>query len=799
MAEGRTKMTKEDEYMGSIYNENLTYSRYTQQLANFYPSWTQIRKSRESIGQQFLNVFGLQLEEIELFLNEALNNQYIGTANLGEIYQLYKFSIPQHWDEDIKVARAAGYIGENEYLLDEAIFLREFYSNEKGLIFDFEKNIGYVHPYQQGGWDRIQVMTNLGNLEIENHQLMIHHVWNVFDELAMLLGLRRRYLERSSEGSIIQAIESNEELKYRILNVFKFPANSQRTGLINGIGQSLGLIKEAVWEENVSSFSIEDPTCHPESLIINGKIPLPGQMSLEIEDDNLVKVVLQPLVEITPSEDMELANLSLIDSKVELPRGIKQGTLTTAVISPSNLEHWSRIKVYGDNLHNLRIEILSYNHREHTDLPIAVGLGDELVVDEVNQPIKVRLILARDSIIDSTPSVSRIEIDYINSESNIEYIHSVKIDAMYDNKFRETLHKDDCQASKELKAYVEELSSVAPILWDQFKWDEAYWDVVDKKLMGLEALPHIWDPYLSEKANIYLQTGIGFGNDLLVRLDDSWRVQIHNGYYYIGDDAEEHYLYASPEVVEESSTDLVILPRHPKQGSPIIVIADGKYLTQVAFLGENSKYQIVNTEVLIPNKDGVCFTTYNNPVIRDIHPFVQYTLSENKLTVPAGTEELLVSYVVEDSFVANKREIILSQEYNDIKVIYESQDKTAFYSAESLSLDPVRSHFNTGFIYLADKAETPHDLIISASPSTLRGNGIDISVITVDILDRYGNPVLDQTITANCFGEGDIVLSGVHKNRHVFRYTAPNREAGANIKFRVSETNLEKSTVVRMR
>src|SRR5690606_26483289 len=96
--------------------------------------------------------------------------------------------------------------------------------------------------------------------------LLPHHVWNVFDEFALLLNLRRRELE------------TNEELKERILDVFRFPGNATKIGLIRAIGRELGLVKKLSWPDGEDFFVINDPDIIPETIIINGSVPFPGQI-----------------------------------------------------------------------------------------------------------------------------------------------------------------------------------------------------------------------------------------------------------------------------------------------------------------------------------------------------------------------------------------------------------------------------------------------------------------------------------------------------------------------------------------
>ena len=78
----------------------------------------------------------------------------------------------------------------------------------------------------------------------------------------------------------------------------------------------------------------------------------------------------------------------------------------------------------------------------------------------------------------------------------ISFIAGIEKYQLYD-KTNEELHKlmfqEDGLATPTLLTWVEYINTVAPVMWDRFKWDEGFWDTIDKKLTGLGYIPNTWD------------------------------------------------------------------------------------------------------------------------------------------------------------------------------------------------------------------------------------------------------------------------------------------------------------------
>src|SRR5690606_24625618 len=101
--------------------------------------------------------------------------------------------------------------------LKEITNLHDFYASNDSYIYiiDYDENIIYFRENYDEVVIKEKVIKENYDFVVINEKLyrnlLPHHVWNVFDEFALLLNLRRRELE------------TNEELKERILDVFRFP------------------------------------------------------------------------------------------------------------------------------------------------------------------------------------------------------------------------------------------------------------------------------------------------------------------------------------------------------------------------------------------------------------------------------------------------------------------------------------------------------------------------------------------------------------------------------------------------
>jgi hypothetical protein len=81
-------------------------------------------------------------------------------------------------------------------------------------------------------------------------------------------------------------------------------------------------------------------------------------------------------------------------------------------------------------------------------------------------------------------------------QHEISFIYGIDKYQLYD-KTNESLNRmmftEDHQATPTLLNWVEYINTIAPVMWDRFRWDEGFWDTIDKQMTGLGYVPNTWD------------------------------------------------------------------------------------------------------------------------------------------------------------------------------------------------------------------------------------------------------------------------------------------------------------------
>lgn len=214
-------------------------SMVTKQLQAMLPQWMKMAKDPESVGAQFLNVFGLEFEDVQSYLDQMNNGQHIGTADLSQIDIIYKVPIAMPEILDMSsIHTLVGKKGIGSYAITIYENLADFYSADAAshsAIFDRGDGLVYVRPssdlinqYKTKPYDYIEIDG------IPHYDLILHHIWNAFDEFGLLLGIHRLYGER------------NSAFQARILDVFKNPGGASKQGIINGLSRELGIAKDQI-------------------------------------------------------------------------------------------------------------------------------------------------------------------------------------------------------------------------------------------------------------------------------------------------------------------------------------------------------------------------------------------------------------------------------------------------------------------------------------------------------------------------------------------------------------------------
>jgi hypothetical protein len=268
------------------------FAKYTKKIINALPFWFSIKKKpQEAIGSYFLEVTGLEMDEMEYILNYAYQQTNLRTIDEKFLDIIYKGVLPKYITADNELEVYT----ESSVVLKYAPTVTDFYLSANSstminpeLYWDDLYYIDYEHQfiYSKKQYNGTLLMKIDGGEEYEI-QLQLHNVWNFFDEFGMLLCTPRLYGE------------NNSEYKQRLLDVFKNKANASKDGLLNGIARELGLRREIMIEDASQPTLITDP------MIVLNEIKLNGQFidldSVYITEDNFVYIEGNPLWIGTPA------------------------------------------------------------------------------------------------------------------------------------------------------------------------------------------------------------------------------------------------------------------------------------------------------------------------------------------------------------------------------------------------------------------------------------------------------------------------------------------------------------------
>lgn len=244
-----------------------TFSKYTEKIRAALPFWFQMKKKpNNSVGLDFLSVFGMQLDDIEKMLEYASKQYFIDSADIDAIDIVYKVNLPTYYNMDSVLG-----IHTSNITLKVVDTLYEFFGIEdriNNLTHSYDQyNLAFIDEVNKVVFVRMAFdkskLKPYGHITVQyedsmnQFDLKLHHVWNFFDEFGALVGCQRL------------REENNFNYKKRILDVFKNPANSTKTGLANGIARELDLREEVEWLDRGKDLVIKDKMVIIDSITIN--------------------------------------------------------------------------------------------------------------------------------------------------------------------------------------------------------------------------------------------------------------------------------------------------------------------------------------------------------------------------------------------------------------------------------------------------------------------------------------------------------------------------------------------------
>lgn len=253
---------------------HIRFSKHLKTIQDKLPSWMRMKKDKRSTGALFLNVIGMELDDVEFIVDYAYKQSYIESVNLNQAYEAFKTVLPANLHSDY-IYKVQGDIYDLEEtnnmvdfltgLPDDGLQYREVFYNNPYFI-DWKSRVLYtrktynVSEEHEEGMVVLDVFKENGvHLETLKLPLRYHHVWNFLDEFGYLLDTPRLYRE------------PNRQYKRRILDVFKHPANSGETGLRNGIARELSLVRYETWKDTGNPLYLKYPRVDPNTIEINGE------------------------------------------------------------------------------------------------------------------------------------------------------------------------------------------------------------------------------------------------------------------------------------------------------------------------------------------------------------------------------------------------------------------------------------------------------------------------------------------------------------------------------------------------
>jgi len=85
---------------------------------------------------------------------------------------------------------------------------------------------------------------------------------------------------------------------------------------------------------------------------------------------------------------------------------------------------------------------------------------------------------------------------YMDGSVLVSYNAGIEMHRLNNKKdytLQRQLYNANGTATELLKNYAKTIKTMVPIMWNQFKFNEAYWDIADENMSGFGALPHISD------------------------------------------------------------------------------------------------------------------------------------------------------------------------------------------------------------------------------------------------------------------------------------------------------------------
>lgn len=820
----------------------------TSTLRRLFPRWMAIRDDPASVGGKLLDFLGerilgeglqqtppdfweIALENIRPLVEDALPT----TARPDQASWLFvaPVDLPPYAPQESRVLISwAPSVQAEARFVDILVELALGDADVPLAYLDAERSRLFLRPPLT--YDPANVMNYLqgavvewGTLRIAGSKFAPHLLWNAFDELALRLGKRRLLWE------------SNESLLRRCLYTLRFPPDGSPERLACLAAIECGLIAELPWRATVeqTALNLAHPSARPSTVYLcpvpedsaeawarawmSGLPAHPSQVRVVSEGAWQVVAELELLSD--PADwwlrGVHFGVLSLPSAAVpgvgsypadglELDEGAVEGTAVLPVLRIGNLRAWNVPDLHvWDTQGLIRVEVAPAHYRSPIGwrLPASAaipGAVADLVDFPDASPLALRITLRRDSPQAPSPKITRLRWAYRPADCVVSYLWGTSVHSLSDPALRSVFYTAEGHPTPILRDILSQVARQAPILWDQMRWDEHYWDVV-KVGQGLASVPALWDPSagasLRSDRSLW-QAGIGDLEDLRVSLQTSglsasFSPYVAGGYAFLFPSAtastpEPVYRFVRPQTLSigiATGYSSINLDPPPSPGTPLAVRLQGNpapspYFRPAAFLDAQGDLTLLflgeavsdGTYLVLPH-DGIDPLSVVLPSEMQVNTNAydgSHRLPIQQGLPPAGTT-VPIRYYLDRSYLYDGRQLhVYSSVSGTLDVTYETAEAGQADIVEDLSLSPLTRPRPAGFIYHTAFEPQVARLEVGVSPDELLANGVDWAYIEVRTLDSYGNPVFGQTVSGSA-SQGTLTGPTRYGERHIFYYTSP--------------------------
>lgn len=218
------------------------YNKIIQRAVEFFPSWTDIRKRyKKSKGGKYLQATTKEILDIEKAIQEYIDMYFLDRYD-GKVDDILAYTymtsignidytkITVHYsDEQLSLTNNI-----TEFLnADNLAYYEDGYIHIKDTLHDL-KNLDIIKIFIEDSW--------------LNYNLTKHSVWNIFDEFACFVGLRRH--ENETNQSLI------DRILYRTKNLPNASEDGLKNSIISNIMDKVSIDKDDIEIERLTSESL---------------------------------------------------------------------------------------------------------------------------------------------------------------------------------------------------------------------------------------------------------------------------------------------------------------------------------------------------------------------------------------------------------------------------------------------------------------------------------------------------------------------------------------------------------------